>query len=90
MDATRFETELRAEGFQEVLTKGLAAGTHNEDHHHDYDVKALVLEGQITLTVGSGARTYRTGEIFTMASGRRHVEDIGAEGVRYIAGRRHP
>ena len=88
MDATRFESELRNEGFQEVLTKSLDAGTHNEEHHHPFEVKALVLEGEITLTVAGDARTYRPGEVFTMASGCKHVEDVGAAGVRYVAGRR--
>lgn len=31
---------------------------------------------------------YGKGEVFTMAAGCRHAEEIGAEGVRYLAGRR--
>ena len=88
MDVAGFENQLRAEGFGEIETKSLSPGTHNHAHHHPFDVKALVLDGQITLTVGSEARTYRAGDVFTMASGCDHVEDIGTGGVRYCVGRR--
>jgi quercetin dioxygenase-like cupin family protein len=88
MDAAKFETELRAEGFSQIETKSVAARTHNDAHHHPFDVKALVLDGQITLTVAGKPSTYRPGDVFTMASGCAHIEDIGPEGVRYVTGRR--
>lgn len=88
MDTNRFEQDLRADGFQEVETKALAPDTHNDEHHHPFEVRALVLDGQIALTVAGDRRTYRAGEVFTMAQGCAHVEDVGAEGVRYLVGRR--
>jgi quercetin dioxygenase-like cupin family protein len=51
-------------------------------------VLALVLEGDITLTVQGEARTYRAGDEFSMKAGCAHVEDIGAQGVKYLVGRR--
>ena len=53
-----------------------------------FDVRALVLEGRIALTVDGAKRTYGAGEVFAMAAGCRHVEDVGERGVRYIVGRR--
>lgn len=88
MNTGDFENSLRAAGYREIETKQLPADTHNAEHDHSFDVRALVLDGDITLTVAGEARTYREGEIFTMAAGCRHVEDIGAEGVRYRVGRR--
>lgn len=88
MNPDEFEAGLRAEGYGEVQTKQIAASTHNGEHDHPFDVRALVLEGEITLTAEGAARAYRQGDVFTMAAGCRHVEDIGAEGVRYIVGRR--
>lgn len=88
MNVIDFEKLLKAEGYKEIETKQLSAGTHNAAHDHPFDVRALVLGGEITLTVEGSARAYREGEVFTMAAGCRHVEDIGPDGVRYLVGRR--
>ena len=88
MDVRRFEETLRAEGFGELETKSVAAGTHNDEHSHPFEVRALVLEGRIALTVNGATRSYGQGEVFTMAAGCRHVEDVGQDGVRYLVGRR--
>ena len=88
MDIAGFENALRKDGFAEIETKSLPAGLHNDDHDHCFDVRELVLEGRITLTVDGATRTYGEGEVFTMAAGRSHAEDVGAQGVRYLVGRR--
>ncbi|MDQ5847822.1 MAG: cupin domain-containing protein [Pseudomonadota bacterium] len=88
MDIARFENALRKDGFAEVETKSLPAGMHNDEHDHAFDVRALVLEGRIALTVDGATRTYGEGEVFTMAAGCRHAEDVGGQGVRYLVGRR--
>jgi len=88
MDRAVFEARLRAEGFPEIRENELQAGRHNAEHSHPFDVLALVLEGDITLTVQGEARTYRTGDEFSMKAGCPHVEDAGARGVRYLVGRR--
>jgi quercetin dioxygenase-like cupin family protein len=48
----------------------------------------VVLDGEITLTVSGDARTYRAGDIFTMAAGCAHAESVGPAGVKYLVGRR--
>lgn len=83
-----FEARLSREGFGEVVRAELKAREHRDPHSHDYDVLALVLDGDITLTCGGEPRTYRAGDAFTMAAGMDHAEDVGGGGVRYIAGRR--
>jgi quercetin dioxygenase-like cupin family protein len=92
MDRTGFEARLRAEGFPEIRVNELAPGRHNAEHEHPFDVLALVLEGDITLTLvgeaAGAARTYRAGEEFAMQAGCRHVEDAGPQGVKYLVGRR--
>lgn len=87
-DSHGFETALRSAGYAEVEIKQLAAGTHNAKHEHPFDMRALVLDGEITLTVDGEARAYRSGEVFTMDAGCGHIEDVGAQGVRYLVGRR--
>jgi quercetin dioxygenase-like cupin family protein len=61
---------------------------HNDEHDHPFEVRALVLDGEIALTVGGVKRSYGAGEVFAMAAGCRHAEDVGARGVRYLVGRR--
>jgi quercetin dioxygenase-like cupin family protein len=88
MDRNAFETRLKAEGYPEIRTNELPPARHNPEHSHPFDVLAMVLEGEITLTVDGSARTYRPGEEFSMKAGCRHVEDIGPAGVKYLVGRR--
>ena len=87
-DAKSFEARLRSEGFPEIRTNQLAPSWHNAEHSHAFDVLALVLDGEITLTVDGKARLYRAGEEFSMRAGCKHVEDVGPNGVRYLVGRR--
>jgi hypothetical protein len=58
MDIAGFENALRKDGFAEIETKSLPAGVHNDDQDHGFDVRALVLEGRIALTVDGATRTY--------------------------------
>jgi quercetin dioxygenase-like cupin family protein len=88
MEATRFEARLRTEGYPEIRTNELEAHRHNAEHSHPFDVLALVLEGDITLTVDGNACTYRAGDEFAMKAGCKHVEDAGPRGVKYLVGRR--
>jgi quercetin dioxygenase-like cupin family protein len=87
MNAAEFERSLRAEGF-EIDTRSMPAGTRNREHEHPYDVRALVLAGRIDFTVNGVRRSYAAGEVFTMAAGCLHAEDVGGDGVRHLVGRR--
>ena len=88
MDRDAFEARLRAEGYPEIRTNELPPNRHNPEHVHPFDVLAMVLEGEITLTVDGASRTYRPGSEFSMKAGCRHSEDVGAAGVKYLVGRR--
>ena len=86
-DPAIFEAKLKAEGYPEVRFNEYKPNQHNPEHSHPFDVHALILEGEITLTVGGKPTRYGVGDEFKMAAGCRHVEDIGPQGVRYIVGR---
>jgi len=88
MDITSFESALRSEGFGNIETKQLPAAGRNTEHAHPFEVRALVLEGQISLGFAGQVRTYAKGEVFTMGAGCAHTEEVGTEGVRYLVGRR--
>jgi quercetin dioxygenase-like cupin family protein len=89
MDQVRFESELRAQGY-EVVDRRMEANTLNPEHSHEFDARLLVLEGAMTITAEGQERTYLAGDTFAMTAGCRHTEQCGPEGVRYLAGRRHP
>ena len=88
MEPAEFEAQLRREGFTEVVTADMKPNETRAAHAHDYDVRALVLDGDITLTCAGEERTYRTGDIFSMAAGQSHTERVGRTGVRYLVGRK--
>lgn len=89
MEQRAFEARLAAEGFDEVVTKDLPPGPELALHSHPYAVKALVVAGSITLGVDGARTTYRAGDVFALAPGCEHTECYGANGVRFVLGRRH-
>jgi quercetin dioxygenase-like cupin family protein len=84
-----FETRLRAEGYDEILTKTLAADVVIPDHTHPYDVLALVLDGEATIDCGQGPRVYRPGDELALAADVVHSERYGPNGYTFLLGRRH-
>ena len=88
MKDEHFEFALRRDGFDDIERKNLPAGTLGPEHAHPFDVRALVLDGEIRLTVEGDEYAYREGDIFVMPAGHRHAEAVGPDGVDYLVGRR--
>lgn len=84
-----FTARLRQDGFAEVATRSLPPGQVVPLHSHPFEVRALVVDGEITLTVDASRRTYRAGDVFQMARACEHVEHVGDAGVTYVVGRKH-
>jgi quercetin dioxygenase-like cupin family protein len=89
MDQAAFRSELARDGFDEVDTRSIAPDLYNAPHSHPFEVRALMLAGELTLAWADQQRTFRPGEIFTMAAGCEHTEWFGPEGASYIVGRKH-
>jgi quercetin dioxygenase-like cupin family protein len=85
-----FEAELAAEGFGPPELREIAAGTYNAGHSHPFEVKALMLAGELQLSSEGRTATYRAGDVFTMAAGCEHVEQFGVQTTRYLVGRKQP
>jgi len=90
MDKASFEARLREQGYENIGQREMAANTVNDTHSHDFDAQVLVLDGEITITRGGKAQTFRAGDSCEVPAGTVHAEQIGPQGVRYIAGRRQP
>ena len=79
MDTLRFEARLLAEGYPEIRTNELPPSRHNPEHTHPFDVLALVLQGDITLTVQGTARTYRYLDAAEVAEQRKAAAGAAAK-----------
>lgn len=84
-----FKSALIKDGYADVELRTMAANTFNDRHSHDFDVRALMLDGELKLSWEGREHTFRPGEVFTMEAGCPHVELFGPQGARYIVGRRH-
>ena len=88
MDVAAFREDLARDGFGPDEQKSWEPGTHNDTHAHGFDLRALVLDGEITVVEGAGSETFRAGQVFTMGDGCEHEERVGPQGVRFLVGRR--
>ena len=89
MDDTTFKQDLDREGFAQVEVCW-EPGRTTPEHAHSFDVRGLVLDGEITLMTSGHSDLYRAGEAFVMPAGCPHAEFIGPDGVRILVGRREP
>ena len=89
MDKNEFDAQLRAGGFTEIETKTVTPRPANEAHGHPFAVKGLVLSGAFTVIQDGKSTTYRPGEVFTVAAGHAHSEEVGTEGAQIHVGRKY-
>lgn len=78
----------RAEGFDEVLERRWSPGVVLDTHTHDFAVRALVVQGELWLTVAERTQHLRAGDTFTLEAHVPHAERYGAEGATYWVARR--
>lgn len=59
------------------------------DHHaHQYEVMALVIEGQIDINIGGAKKICLAGDTFHLLPNQIHTESTGTKGVKYLASRK--
>jgi hypothetical protein len=84
-----FSAEHRAAGFDDVLERQWKPNTVTETHTHPFSVQALVVQGEMWLTVGERVQHIRAGEPFELDADIPHSERYGAEGATYWVARRN-
>jgi len=84
-----FKTTALAEGFDEVLERQWAAGTKLDTHTHDFSVKALVVQGEMWLTVNGHTLHLQDGDPFKLEKGVPHTERYGDAGATYWVARKN-
>jgi len=89
MDEASFKRDRAAEGFEDFNLIDWPAGQVNKMHTHDFGAHALILSGEITVTLEDGkATTCRPGDTFALEGGISHEETVGADGVKLISARK--
>ena len=88
-DFARFQTDHLAQGFDEVLQRQWKPGTVIDTHTHAFAVKALVVQGEMWLTVGVDIKHLRAGDPFELAREVPHAERYGPEGATYWVARKN-
>jgi quercetin dioxygenase-like cupin family protein len=83
-----FESDLHAQGFDEVVEVNWPPLTIVDTHVHAFAAKALVVRGEMWLTVGDRTQRIQPGGTFQLAKEEPHSERYGHEGATYWVGRR--
>jgi quercetin dioxygenase-like cupin family protein len=83
-----FEQQARKEGFDEVVERDWPPATELDTHTHAFAVKAVVVRGEMWLTVGDSTRHLHAGDTFELARDAPHAERYGSEGTKYWVARR--
>ena len=89
MNKEEFEARLKEDGYTDIEAKSLQLRPPNDQHGHPFAVRGLVLSGAFTVTQSSITKTYRAGEIFSVAAGEDHSEEIGPDGAEVVVGRKY-
>lgn len=84
-----FEGRARAAGFDEVLERAWPPGQVLDTHTHGFTVDALVVAGEMWLTVGTDTRHLRPGDRFALERDVPHAERFGPDGATYWVARRN-
>jgi hypothetical protein len=92
MDRPTFDAYTRAakaEGFDEVIERRWPPSTVLDSHTHPFALKALVVDGEMWLTVEGLERHLVPGDEFALERDAPHAERYGAQGATYWVARRH-
>ena len=87
MNQQTFEAELKRDGY-DIITNTNPGAKVNPEHSHPFDVRAMVLKGDFSLTRDGKTQAYKPGEIFAMPRGCLHYESYGPDGAVILLGRK--
>jgi quercetin dioxygenase-like cupin family protein len=85
----QFEGRMRALGYDEVLERRWEPGQVVAAHSHPFDAQAVVVQGELWLSVGQATAHIVAGGGFEIGRGTPHAERYGSEGATFWVARRH-
>ena len=88
MKPEAFLEKLAKEEFPAPVLVEREVGGFLDLHSHACEVHALVIEGQIDITIDGIKTAYLAGDAFHLLPNQIHTENYGAKGVKYLASRK--
>jgi quercetin dioxygenase-like cupin family protein len=88
MNSGQFLQLLRRNGFPEPVEVQQVPNGQLGIHEHPFEVRALVVEGDITIVIDGLSKIYKVGDVFHLELKQLHAESYGSEGVKYLASRK--
>ncbi len=83
-----FKAKQLTDGFDEVIERSWQPNTVLDTHTHPFSVDALVVQGEMWLTVNGQTRHLLPNDRFTLARDVPHEERYGAQGATYWVARK--
>ncbi len=80
--------DLRTEGYDKVYIWDAEPNEEDAPHSHPYDVKLVVLEGELNVTLANQSLRLKPGDQQTIAANLSHTALAGQQGCRYIIGQK--
>lgn len=85
----QFAAGARARGFDEVLERRWEPDTVLGEHTHPFAVDAVVVQGEMWLSIAGTTQHLRPGDPFVLDAHVPHAERYGSEGATYWVARRN-
>jgi len=86
MDESKLESQLRSEGFSHTYVWQDGSNAFYSDHTHARLTAHIILDGEMTLTMGGESQTHRAGQRCDVPAGAVHSARMGPHGCRYLIG----
>jgi hypothetical protein len=84
-----FKASARSQGFDEIVERQWKPDTEVGTHTHSFAVKALLVQGEMWLSVGERTLHLLPGDTFQLDREVPHAERYGHQGATYWAARRN-
>jgi mannose-6-phosphate isomerase-like protein (cupin superfamily) len=83
---SEMKKQLLAEGFAHTYVWQDGPHASYSDHTHAGLTAHIILDGELTLTMGGESQTFRVGDRCDVPAGAVHSAKMGLNGCRYLVG----
>ena len=88
MDLSQFKRQAKRDGYLETFEKSMGPSEAKSEHSHPFDLRGIVLEGQLRIDCKEMPQACAPGEVFVLDRDIRHREVAGPQGARYFVAKR--